>query len=108
MSDPISVRHVIASGDYSERIQKAEAVQDQSIREHFAKELEKQEDLKRTQVNESEESDEVKISDEEEEKKRRKEEAEKRRQDAKAEEEASEPPTEELEEEQEHIIDLRV
>ncbi len=104
MSDPISVRHVIASSDYSERIQKTDAVRDQATREHFAQELERREELKRTQVNESEQDEEVQLREEEE--RRRQEEEKKRRKAAEA--EAEEQPAEELEEPEDHIIDLKV
>jgi hypothetical protein len=104
MSDPISVRHVIATGDYTERIQKSEAVQDQNIREHFAKELERQDELKRSQVNKGDESDEVRIRDQEEKKQQRQQEE---RQEA-AQETEEEPPSEAPAAKREHIIDLRV
>ena len=102
MSDPISVRHVIASGDYSERIQKTEAVQDQALREHFTKEMERQERLKRTQVNESDDSEEVRIREEEKQQRR-----EEKRRKAAAKESEEEEATEEPKESEEHIIDLR-
>jgi len=103
MSDPVSVRHVIASSDYSERIQKAEAVQDQIVREQFNQELQRQENLRRTQVTESEEGEEARIRNEERER-RRKQEQELRE----AKDEEEKPPGEEAEEPGQHLIDLKV
>ena len=104
MSDPVSMRHVMAQSDYSERIQKTEQVQQQGVREEFNKELQRQEDLKRTQVTEGEESEEAKIRDEERER-RRKEEQEA----AEAEESGEETPEEaKTSGRGDHLIDVEV
>lgn len=104
MSDPVSMRHVMAQSDYSERVQKAEQVQQQGVREEFGKELQRQEDLKRTQVTEGEESDEAKIRDEERERRREEE------QEAAAAEESDEESTEEEQAsgQGDHLIDVEV
>ena len=107
MGDPVSVRHVIASGDYSERIQKAGAVQDQQQREQFAQEVLRQEELKRSRVNEGDETAEVQIRDEEEKERRRQEEQERRAAEQAAEEEQGIDDAE-AEVDSDHIIDLRV
>ncbi len=103
MGDPVSVRHVIASSDYSDRIQKAESVQGQVVREHFDKELERQEEQRRSQVNESDESEETRIRDEERE--RRRKEAKEPKED---EESSEEPVPEEAAAEGDHLIDVKV
>lgn len=105
MGDPVSIRHVIASSDYSDRIQKAEAVQDQQQREQFAQEVLRQEELKRSRVNEGDETAEALIRDEEEKERRRQEEQERRAAEQAAEEE---PETDDAEAVGDHIIDLRV
>jgi hypothetical protein len=103
MGDPVSVRHVIASTDYSERIQKAEAVQGQSVREQFNKELQRQEELRRTQVNESDESEETRIRDEERERRRKEEQEQQEAQAA-----AEEAPEDESADDGDHLIDVTV
>ncbi|HUX08563.1 MAG TPA: hypothetical protein VMX35_14775 [Acidobacteriota bacterium] len=103
MGDPLSVRHVIASSDYSERIQKTEAVQGQVVRERFDQELQKQEELRRSQVIESDESEEARIREEERE--RRRKEAKESTED---EESSEEPPADETAESGDHLIDVKV
>ena len=107
MGDPVSIRHVIASSDYSDRIQKAEAVQDQQQREQFAQEVLRQEELKRTRVNEGDGTTELQVREEEEKERRRREEQERRAAEQASEEE---PETDEAEADADgdHIIDLRV
>lgn len=106
MSDPISVRHVIASSDITERITKAEAATNQALGEEFAKELSRQDVLKQQRVVKKEESDKVQIRDD----RRRKEDEEKRRKEARTGEEEAEGETEESEipPAPRHLIDLQV
>jgi hypothetical protein len=106
MSDPISVRHVIASSDITDRITKAEAATNQALGEEFAKELSRQDLLKQQKVVKKEESDQVEIHDD----RRRKEEEEKRRKEAKDGSEETEGEAEEsaLPPATRHLIDLQV
>lgn len=106
MGDPLSVRHVIASSDYSERIQKTEAVQGQVVRERFDQELQKQEELRRSQVIESDESEEARIREEERE--RRRKEAKEAKESTEDEESSEEPPADETAESGDHLIDVKV
>lgn len=102
MSDPISVRHVMATADITERITKAEAATNQALGEEFAKELSRQEDRKQTKVNKQEEKDKVK-----EERRKKKQDQEKKHA---AEQNAEEAELEDGigEPETKHIIDLQV
>ena len=103
MGDPLSVRHVMATGDITERVQKAEQAQNQALAEDFSKELTKQEMVRQTRVNEKDEN--AKIGDDDRKKEREEKEAKERKAKAEAEGEdhvdAIAPGTE-------HIIDLRV
>lgn len=103
MSDPISVRQVMASTDITERVTKAEAATNQSLGEEFAKELGRQNELKQSRVIEKEKGDKVEVRDqsqkrEEREKKKAKEQAEAEVEELKA----------DMAEESNHIIDLQV
>ena len=103
MSEPISVRHVIASAEITERVTKAEAATKQMLHDEFDKELRRQEIAKESRVSKKDENE--KIRNEERQSKR--DEDERKKQAAAAGEEnadtgeAAPPDTE-------HIIDLHV
>lgn len=101
MSEPISVRHVIASAEVTERITKAEAATQQALGEDFTKELSKQEALKHARVSKKDENEKVR-----DEQRRKKREEERKRQAAAASE--NEDTGEAAPPESEHIIDLQV
>ena len=103
MSEPISVRHVIASAEVTERITKAEAATQQALGEDFTKELSKQEALKHTRVAKKDENEKIRN----EERRQKREEDERERQ-AKAAESENEDTGEAAPPETEHIIDLQV
>lgn len=103
MSDPISVRQVMASTDITERVTKAEAATNQSLGEEFAKELSRQNDLKQSRVIEKDQSDKVEVRDQS----HKRDEQEKKKAKEKAEAEAEEVKAE-VKAETYHIIDLQV
>ena len=103
MSDPISVRQVMASTDITERVTKAEAATNQSLGEEFAKELSRQNDLKQTRVIEKDQSDKVEVRDQSQ----KRDQEQKKKDKEKAEAEAEELKAE-VAAQSSHIIDLQV
>jgi len=101
MADPISVRHVMATTEIAERIAKTAATTNQHTDDQFQKTLERQENLKQTQVTDKEES--KGVDNEDKEKQRR----EKERQ-AKKEQDPNQDTGEVAAAASDHIIDLQV
>jgi hypothetical protein len=104
MSEPISVRHVIASAEVTERITKAEAATQQALGEDFTKELSKQEALKHTRVAKKDENEKIRNED----KRKKREEEQRKREAAQAAESENEDTGEAAPPATDHIIDLQV
>lgn len=104
MSEPISVRHVLASTEVTERITKAEAATQQALGEDFTKELSKQEALKHARVAKKDENEKIRNED----RRKQREEEERKRQAAEASENENEDTGEAAPPETDHIIDLQV
>ena len=102
MSDPISVRHVMASAEITERITKAEGTTQQALNEEFTKELSRQEALKQIRIAKEEEQDKVRDG------RRKKERDEEKRKAAAKSESEEESSTEPGDSDSNHIIDLQV
>jgi predicted phage-related endonuclease len=103
MADPLSVRHVMATTEIADRITKTEAATNQHLSEDFKNQLQRQEELKQSQVNENEDAKDVKND----EKEKQRQDKEKERQSKKA-NDPNEDTGEVAAAPSDHIIDLQV
>jgi hypothetical protein len=103
MADPISVRHVMATVNATERVAKAQATQQHAFDDQFAKEMSKQEAEKHTRIARKEAENEIRDKEDTDNKdQERKKKAKAEAEEAAAEEAALAAPK------SNHIIDVQI